>query len=223
MALSLQQIRDYVRNHMDLEVEDLPDAVLDVFIREGSRKVESAEQRWPFYEASYSAATAAAVGALAKSAVSPELKRVSEIVHADNGDILTWVSVPESQRFNGQSGRPTHYAEWGDDILLLPTPDAVYSLTIFGYRHQRDWVAEGAGAEPDMDEPLHNTVALWALHRAYAQQEDPEQAGLFHSLFDTELNELGRRLTEMPLSRPLIMNRQRRRLRSRPLFDWEVG
>jgi len=223
VALSLQQIRDYVREHMDLEPDDLPDTVLDVFIREGSRKVESSEQHWPFYETFFSHVTTAGNPFLLKSAIDPTLKRIQEMTDGENGRPLQWISIAEAEEFEGQSGRPLYISEWGDVGFLFPTPDAAYSFTVFGYRHQLDWVASGAGAVPDMPEPLHNTVALWALHRAYGQQEDPDMASMYRQMFDQELNEQGRRLTEMPLSRPLIMNRRGKpaHRRGRPRFDWE--
>jgi hypothetical protein len=222
--MNLQEIRDYVRNHLDLELEDLPDPVVDVFIREGSRKVEYSEQRWPFYEDIVTWSTIAGGASTPFADISPTLRRISAIVHADNR-ALQWISTEAAaDRFNAeQTGRPTHYGEWGENLLLFPTPDEALAVTIYGYRKQTDWTAGGAGAEPDLPEELHNTVALWALHRAYAQQEDPEMAGLYRNIFDQELNEFGRRMTEMPLTRPLVMNRTRRRPRSRPRFDWEVS
>ena len=219
--MNLQDIRDYVRSHMDLELEDLPDVMLDVFIREGSRKIEYSEQRWPFYERTATVATSPSTGTV--SLASLGLRKVASVVF--DQEPLRWISVEEYDDLWGYyEGRPTKYAEWEGSILLGPVPDQAYDLLIRGYRPQDDWVAAGTGAEPDVPEELHNTVALWALHRAYAQQEDPEMASFYRAVFDQELNEFGRRITEMPLHRPLVMGGAAlRRRRSRPRYDWEVS
>jgi len=222
MALNLQQIRDYVRVHMDIEEDDLPDPVLDTFIREGSRRVEYSEQRWPFYEA-WSTLTANPGWTLyALDGFSGNLRRLAAMTLENEN--LEWRSPEEIQEMSSTTtGRPRYFTEWGGMVVLWPIPDAAYEFIVRGYRAQNDWVADGAGAEPDMPEELHNTVALWALHRAYAQQEDPEMASLYRNTFDQELNEFGRRMTEMPLQRPLVMNGRGKTSwrRSRPRFDWE--
>lgn len=43
MAMTLQQMRDYIRLHLDLDEDDLPNTLIDIFIREGSKRVERAE------------------------------------------------------------------------------------------------------------------------------------------------------------------------------------
>ena len=204
--MNLQEIRDYVREHMDLEEEDLPNDVIDRFIREGSKKIETSEQRWPFYEASFTYQTVAGTGSVELGSIGGNLKRIASILY--DGKPLEWVSIDEyDDIWAAKSGEPKKYAEWGGAILLGPVPDSAYDLTVRGYRSQSDWIAEGAGAVPDMPEVLHNTVANWVLYRSYAQQEDPELAHLYRELFDTELNEVGRRLTELSLHRPFILNR----------------
>lgn len=221
MVMTLGEIRDYVRTHMDIEEEDLPDHVLDIFIREGSRKIEYSEQRWPYFEASATLTTTPGMLAVPKSSVASDIKEVASITL--DGRNLSWRSMEELQTYGQSMGWPRLFSEWGDNFHLWPTPDAEYQLLVRYYRKMRDWVSEGAGAVPDLPEELHNTVAQWALHRAYAQQEDLEQAQVHRTIFDQELNEFGRRLTEMPLHRPLVMGGRGRtsRPRGRPRFDWE--
>jgi hypothetical protein len=116
---------------------------------------------------------------------------------------------------------------WVNVIVPVPAPDTANQVSEFGYRWQTDWMAGGAGAEPDMPEPLHNVVAMYALARAYGQQEDPEMTQMYMGMFERDLNEQGRRLTEATMGRPLILNRfgqyyGRRRTLLRPYFDWEI-
>ena len=232
MALTLQQIRDYVRLHLDLEIEDLPDQVLDFFIREGSRRIERAEPRWPFYEVSYSLTVSAGVESVTKVSVGGDLDQITTIVHSDalKHPPLVWVGFDAFQELRSQraaQGRPRFFSEQAGSLFFFPTPDIEYTFTVFGYRKPIDWTAGGAGAMPDMPEELHNTVAVWALSKAYAQQEDPELASLYERQFADELNEFRRRLVITPHNQPLVLNGGAAPdpLRSmvRPRFDWEVA
>lgn len=231
MALSLDQIRTYVRTHLDIEVEDLPDAVLDTFIREGSKRIERAEARWPFYEAYFTWSPAVtATGLYLKSDISPTLDQVAAIVNGIHGP-LQWIG-PDAMMVLQQSspqatGRPRFYSAWADNLQFHPNLDVVYTFTVRGYRRSEDWVAAGAGAVPDLPDELHNTVAMWALARAYAQQEDPELASVYERMFSDELNEFRRRLVITPHEQPLVLNggalgNTPHTILARPRFDWEL-
>lgn len=231
MALTLQQIRDFVRLHLDLEVEDLPDQVLDFFIREGSRRIERAEPRWPFYEKSYPLTQLVGSESVAKTTVGADLDQITTIVHVDplKHHPLVWVGFDAFQELRAQraaQGRPRFFAEQSGNLYFLPTPDQNYDFTVFGYRRPEDWVAGGAGAVPDLPEELHSTVATWALSKAYAQQEDPELSSLYERQYADELNEFRRRLVITPHNQPLILNggaaRDPVQRLVRPRFDWEV-
>lgn len=211
MAMNLQQIRDFVRTSLDLELEDLPDTLLDAFIRDGSKRIERAEPRWSFYEKIFSLATTVGVSSYGKtSAIASDLDQIQAISVDDRMLPLMWIGMDELNRLQvmqpSLQGRPIYFSEWGDQVIFFPTPDQAYTLTIRGYRKPEDWVANGAGAEPDFPDELHNTVATFALSKAYAQQEDPELSALYERQFSDELNEFQRRLTQTPMSQPLVLN-----------------
>jgi len=228
VAYTLQQIRDYVRSHIDLEVEDLPDAVLDVFIREGSKRVERAEKRWPFYEAEYTLNTVASTEDYdIEDTFGVTLSEITSIVTPSHGPIK-WIGRDVGDTHfpldTATTGEPVAWSEWGGSLRLYPTPDAVYSLSVRGYRESTDWIAEGAGGEPDLPDDLHNCVAQWALARAYAQQDDPEMAQLFERQFADELNFFRRRFNDTPPAQPLIMNGTRHGIQTfsgRLRYDFE--
>lgn len=226
MALSLQAIRDYVRTHIDLDIEDLPDALLDVFVREGSKRVEKANPRWPFYEATWTFPTVAAQRDYPLSTVSTEINSIAS-VSADDRQLL-WVGRDVYQELNPlnstSSGKPKWYTWWADTLSLYPTPDAAYSLTMRGYRKPLDWVADGAGGIPDLPDELHNTVATWALSKSYNQQEDPELGGIYEGQFWRELDEFQKRIVQTPHPQPLVLNAQSSFAFAAPFpprFDWQ--
>lgn len=231
MALSLDQIRTYVRTHLDIEQDDLPDVILDTFIREGSKRIERAEARWPFYEAIYTwTVTPDPTGLYDKAAIDPELDQIANISLGTFGP-LQWVGPDVMTELRAQQpesvGRPRFYSTWADSLTFHPLLDVAYDLTVRGYRKAADWVAAGAGATPDMPDELHNTVAMWALSRAYSQQEDPELAAVYERMFSDELNEFRRRLVVTPHEQPLVLNSgslglNPNTLLLRPRFDWEL-
>lgn len=207
MALSLEQIRSFVRGHLDLDTDDLPDVVLDVFIREGSKRVEKAAARWPFYETTWSLDTVAGQRSYAFTSIGADIDQISSIQRDDA--VMRWIgpdlyNVRNPLDSTSQS-KPCEYAIWASTLYLTPTPDATYTLTIRGYRQPNDWVAEGAGGEPDLPDELHNTVATWALSKAYVQQEDPELGSYYERQFVDELNEYKRRIVETPHPQPLVL------------------
>jgi hypothetical protein len=231
MALDLQQIRDLVRTSLDIEQEDLPDVLLDAYIREGSKRIERAEARWPFYEVRFDFAPTPSVDGLYDiAAIDPELDQIASIAISPFGP-LQWIGADVLTALQGQQpstvGRPRFYSTWAASIAFHPQLDVVYDMEVRGYRRALDWVSDGAGATPDLPDELHNTVALWALGKAYAQQEDPELAGLYERQFSDELNEFRRRLVVTPQHQPLVLNGGvlggTNTLLLRPRFDWELN
>jgi len=232
MALTLQQMRDYLRTHLDLEVEDLPDQLIDAWAREGSKRVERAEARWPHFEKFYTFTfDVNASGLYPFSGIGGDLDQIANIVYGSgNFPPIHWIGIDAFQEMlaarPSATGRPEYYSTWNDNVTLFPTPDVSYNTTIRGYRSAVDWVAAGAGGTPDLPDELHNTVMTWALSKAYAQQEDPEMASFYERQFADELNEMRRRLVIAPQQQPLVLNSGHLRgesLLRRPRFDWEVS
>jgi hypothetical protein len=221
--LDLQAIRDYVRGHMDLDIEDLPDVVLDVFIREGSKRIERAEARWPFYEETFTLTTTVGTSDYDFSTIASNVDEIASIVGPrwtlrqlgrDEGDSDYPLNITSS-------GEPAYFSVWGSTLRLYPVPDTSYNLVIRGYRTANDWVADGSGAEPDLPSDLHNTVAQWALARAYAQQDDPEMAALFERQFADEIALFRRRFNDAPRMQPIVLNGHTTSPQPwRPRYDW---
>ena len=48
--MQLSAMRDHVRNVVDITTNDISDATMNTFIREGYDIIVYSEKRWPFYE-----------------------------------------------------------------------------------------------------------------------------------------------------------------------------
>lgn len=208
MVLNLQQIRDFVRGHMDIEEEDLPDPVLDVFVAEGFGRIVRAEKRWPFYATRWAYVTVAGTDEIPFTDIGTNISEIQSIkgpssrLHYIGMDVADEV-WPENVV---QSSEPSHWSVENETLYLWPTPGSAYSLILRGYRKPTDWMAGGAGAVPDVPDELHNTVAVWALSRAYEQQDDPEMASIFERKFADELNLFRRRIHDTPAAQPLVVS-----------------
>ena len=53
MSITLTELRTQVRNMVDLDETDLPNAIIDQFAKEGFQRIYSLERRWPFLQETY--------------------------------------------------------------------------------------------------------------------------------------------------------------------------
>ena len=106
-----------------------------------------------------------------------------------------------------ESTDPTHWSLWTPDTIRLHgTPQSSASLEVRGYRDPIDWVAQGAGASPDLPEELHPCLTAFILGRAYLQQEDEALAHENINLFEAQLDRFKSRIHDMPGSTPVVLN-----------------
>src|SRR5262245_6608483 len=53
--MDVQALRDYVRNHLDVDEEELPNLLLNVYLQDGFEKTASFDNRWPRKEKTWAA------------------------------------------------------------------------------------------------------------------------------------------------------------------------
>jgi len=194
--MNLQQIRDFVRLTLDVDDEELPDTILNIFIQEGANKCQRASQAYSFYGVEYNLLTIANQQAYVvfnptsnASGITRPLRSI-ESVRSTNFALRPVSHVAARRYFRSSQAattNPYRWSIWGESIYLWPKPSAGVTLSIQGYRQPSDWIATGAGGVPDMPEEFHEVIAYWALHRGYLQQDDIEMAQVFASTFDSSL------------------------------------
>lgn len=228
-GLTLQQIRDLTRLQLDLEVEDLPDSLIDSWAQEGYDLAISPETEWDFFEVSASFVTTANVQSYDLSAIV-----------ASEGELQTiyslrgprWNLVPIAQRLAERAFRldtattrePNYFSVYGGAVVLWPIPDDVYTLNVQGHRKPLDWITlGGSGAVPDCPVEFHRSILAWVLGRAYLQQDDPGAAQMLEQQFANQLRVLQTRFMKAPTTGPFIVNKGE--VETHPfgtlLYDWE--
>lgn len=204
-TMTLQGCRDYVRGILDLDVDDLPDSILDVYIREGYRKTSRFEQNWPFYWTSVTAVTVA--GQAAYSLTGLGVERI-QVVVGPHGPLQAVDRFKVRNYFTGTSttGEPRFWSIDPQNVTFWPTPDSAYTFTIEGFRSPGTFPV-ASGSVLDLPADFDEVVCQWALSRAYFQQDDTELGALHATEWEkatTGLREVYQPLEE---TQPLVLNR----------------
>jgi hypothetical protein len=207
MAYTLDQLRRYVRQHLDLDESEVPNDLLDVWARDATIKIARTRKRWPFFETSWTLQTVSGQNDYSFSSFSPSVDEITSIVRNDAR--LRYLGRDEAEAaylpYQTNNGSVEFFNVWADTLRLYPTPDGNETLYLRGYRKVDDWVADGAGAVPDFPDDFHDAVRLYLLGMAYLQQEDPEMAGQFINAFNAEMDLLKKQYGEMPGPYPVIL------------------
>lgn len=207
MSYTLDQMRVYVRQHLDLDESEIPNSLLDVWARDASIKIARTRKRWPFLETSWEITTVPDQRDYAISALSPTCDEIISVVRYNNR--LQFMGRDQAEAaylpYQVNSGYPMFYNVWNDTLRIYPTPTTVETLYLRGYRKVTDWVADGSGAVPDFPDEFHDAIRLYLVGMAYLQQEDPQMAQQFIGAFNSEMDLLKKQFGDAPGAYPLVL------------------
>jgi hypothetical protein len=217
-AYSLQEMMDYVRLHMDLDADELPNSLLTAWAREASIKIARNKPRWPFLEWSTNFAIVSGQADYSIAAITDGVYEVDDIVSIMRANVkLMWIGRDEAERrFLGagsNTGNPYYFSEWGDTLTLWPSPTADETAVLRAYRKPLNWTVDGASSVPDFPEDFSDSIRLYMLACAYLQQEDTELASAFFQSYSEEVDRLRKVYGETPPPGPFILNGGTRNLR----------
>lgn len=167
-----EQLRQRVYNRCGLDTADgmaTPTKVNEA-INEALHFIETVRPWW-WLDA---VETLATVAGTAEVAVSTSSQRTRSVSYATEGGTLQQVVIAVIDAESAASGKPQIYAVDGVNLVLYPTPDAVYSL-----KHR--FVTTEQDLTQDSDEPLlpssyHPAVVDYASHLVLTRTHDPERA-----------------------------------------------
>lgn len=208
--MNLDEIRIAVRTQLDVDEEELPNALIDLYARDASDHIAALETRWPGYEVMWSVPTVANEATVALPADSREvdsvvLPNVTRLIYIDSRyaeEMLT--------SYGGSSAStPKFWSRFGQSLYLWPNPDKVYDLSLRGYRATSDWVAEGASGVPDFDPRLHLSIVWFACSLAYAQQEDEVLEATYMARYRETAQLVHQAIMRAWSGQPKVLNRYR--------------
>lgn len=201
----LSDVRAAVRTQADLDAEDLPDATVDTFIREGFDRTFATEQRWPFFQYAW-ALNQVDVEDFITLPTSPEVDVISRLRDSDGRSLLMLDQSFAEDRFeNVPEGEPRFFSVWGGQLSLWPRPsDVARTYTLRGWR-KPTWTGVGT-EELDGDERLHQAIVHYAVALAYAQIEDPEQESTYKRRWEELVSTYRRDLTRPNYHDPIVLS-----------------
>ena len=209
--MNLQYLRDYIRVQLDMDEEELPNALLDSYLYEGYLRTLSMERRWPFFESYFEVAKVPGADSVALPIECDETQILSLTKLPDNHRLIQIGSEMGDDRFvglNASSNSPVYFSIWGNAISLWPRPyvDTTINFRIRGYRKPTDWIAQGASGEVDADPRLHILLAHYAIGLCYAQQEDEVLEDVYMKRWQASFAAARGAICAPRHHRPLILN-----------------
>jgi pimeloyl-ACP methyl ester carboxylesterase len=205
-------LRNYVRDQMEVDDEELPDRLLNIYLQEAFDRTMAFDNRWPRYEKIWPLAKVAGADTIT---LPPDLNvpAIISVISMTDNFRLTMINhenaedsfAPLYQTGSGV-GTPAYYSLWAGQMYLWPRVDtaASYDLLLRAYR-QPVW-SNGASDIPDLDTRLHATLAYFAISLAYAAQEDEILEGVYLARWDRDLRSQMRAILEPVHHRPLVMH-----------------
>ena len=217
--MTASDIRTYVRDHLDVDDSDIPDSLLNVWMRDAVIRIISFFDESPVWlqvertfttspnVQSYDLENTLGLGSIVVPILLP-LQAIDE-VRGPNYSLSprSHRQVRESYRVDAPSGRPQEFSQWGTKIFLWPKPADAEVYYVLGIRRPDwNWLTSTVNPVPDLPEEFHPLVAQWTLSRADAQQDDPDMANLYRGEFGAELSNVASRWIGDVTALPMIMN-----------------
>ena len=217
-AVTLQELRDYIRTSIDTDDEECPDTLTDSWVREGYRRFIRRGRRWPWFYKEWSLTTTAGVRDyyISSALTAKDVEHIVDVFgtsgslqFVDHGlAVATWAATETES-----TSEPTHFSVLGDPssttywkLHLWPKPDAAYTYTVRGYRKPTDWTRLGSGTPADCPDDVSEVLQEWCLYRAYSFLDDPEMAATHKAAFEESAVELTKFYLRTPEPQPVVLN-----------------
>jgi hypothetical protein len=210
MTMSLTDVRLMVRNISDLDTTDLPNSVLDDFVKEAFQRIIVLERRWPMYQETYTFNTVANQRAYTIATIGDIREVISLVDTTTSGSRLTMIPYDNAEEIwlgnTDTPSRPYFYALWDSQLHLYAKPDGIYSITVRAYRNPvYTWLT--SITDPiDCDEWFHILLVYFVLSRVYQRQEDPDLSQMYLKSFEEGVAMARRDLMKTPSARPLLLS-----------------
>ena len=147
MAYNLAKFRELIRLTLDLDAADLPDTLVDEWIRDGSTRAQTRRQQWPFYEQDWTFTVTSGQSTYTLAAVKGSSDYdVGEIrqVRGPSRE-LRWQDITTRdtirQRDMSTQGTPYHWSQWHNGDLILDPAFSKYSFIEDQYSRFKDFVS----------------------------------------------------------------------------------
>ena len=195
--MTVQEYRDTLRQVIDLDATDLPDALLDTFMTQGARYAQRWNQGlWPFFRDSWTytwpSGSASQTLTQIEDGDTAEINLIEYVRSDDRREFLFLSELDfhrQVSRDSTTTGQPYLWVMSSDrlSVTLYPTASADTSVDFYGWRKAQDWVGDGAGAVSDMPEQFDDAIFAYAMGKVYAQQDEGQTSVFWLNMADVHL------------------------------------
>ena len=172
MSLTLQQLRDDLRDQLGVDDIELPDPKADLLLNKSWWQIAD-DYDFREKETTRTYNTVAGTSAYAVASDTNALEQVS--IEDDSGSqhsllkpmtLLTYES--DYVDTVNSRGKPEYYIRRGSSVILWPTPDAVYEITEYYWKTLIDIETGGV----TIPRAWHEAILYGAAYRGFAQFGD---------------------------------------------------
>ena len=210
MSITLTELRTQVRNMVDLDETDLPNAIIDQFAKEGFQRIYSLERRWPFLQETYTFNTVVNQREYTISTIGDIRGIISVVDTSASGARLTLIDYNQAEEIwlgnTDVPSRPYFYAFWDKKLHLWAKPDAVYPITVRAFRNPVYTWLSNTSETIDLDEWFHALLPYFVIARVYQRQEDSDLSAMYMRSFEEGVGLARRDLMKASSAQPVVMS-----------------
>jgi len=205
-----QSLRNYTRAQLEVDDEELPDAILNVYLQDAFERTIAMDNRWPRNEGSWSLSQLPGNDGIT---CPPDMNipSVMSVVATDNGYRLAIIAHENAEdQFVpiNSSGyvEPLYVSFWAGKMHLWPrlAPEQSFDIQVRAYT-QPIW-DNTASAIPDLDPRLHIALCYYAIALAYSAQEDEVLEGVYMARWNRDVMQSIRAIMEPVHNHPLVLH-----------------
>lgn len=209
--MTLEELRIYIRVQLDMDEEELPNALLDSYLNEGYLRTISQDQQWPFFEEFWQVALVPSAESVMLPVDCDPIGIMSLVDSITGGRLMQIGNELAEDNFVGPNAHgtvPNYYSVYAGQIWLWPKPfeGAERQYDLRGHRYGRDWIAAGPDTQVDADVRLHILLAHYAIALCYAQQEDEVLEDVYMKRWQSGFAAAHAAICRPRQHRPLIFN-----------------
>ena len=192
MSLSLTILREDLRTHLGMDIDDLPNTDADRLLNRAWWALSS-QLRFSEKDAVHTFSTVAGTEEYPLPTDSDAIQKVVIREPSQDDEWTPLINIADWNMFALQAEepqqQPTHFSRRGSDFILWPTPDQVYDVRVKYLRTLADIQASG----PEAPQEWHEVILWGAVSRGFysigdwtrGQQAQAQQSLMIQSL-DTQ-------------------------------------
>ena len=198
-----------IRSITDLTTDDLSEATLTLYLKNGYQQLMASQRRWPWLEASATLTTVVDERFYPIADIGADWREVISIINPTTPHTFQWIDYPAAERVwmgtRDVVGVPLYWSKWEEKIALFPKPVDVYALQVRGYRTTIDWTASD-NEEADLDVRLQPVLVDFVIGEIYKLQEDVQMSQFYHAAYAEAAARITTDVMREPAAGPLVLS-----------------